>query len=164
MRTIARPHPVIRGLQFVYVFLAWLYALGLAVQVYLAGLGIFSSSTWLETHAALGHSLFFGTILVLILAAVARFPRAIILLNVLLFVLVFVQVSLVTWVYVFHLPPLTALHPVNALLLFFTAIITAYRAYRHVMASRGAETESGPSLGSKREQGANMAESQSISH
>jgi hypothetical protein len=75
--------------------------------------------------------------MLLLLTALARFPGSIIRLNGLLAVLTFVQVSLVTFVRALGLPMVDALHPVNALALFLTAVIVAYRAQRWVTANRG---------------------------
>ncbi len=159
-RTGRPHHPLVRGLQFIYVVVAWGFVLGIVAQVYFIGLCLFSSATWLEVHAAVGHSLLLGTLLILLLAALARFPRSIILLNGLLVVLTFVQVSLVTFLRALELPMLAALHPVNALALFLTAITVAYRAQRWLMANRraqagrrvyeDAEPADVPGLGSKR--------------
>jgi hypothetical protein len=51
-------------------------------------------------------------------------------LTLVVFGLMFVQISLVTWVQNFEIPSLTALHPLNALLLFYAALVTAHRATR----------------------------------
>jgi hypothetical protein len=130
-------HPLVRGLQFSYIAVAWGFVLSLAAQVYFIGLSLFSSATWLEVHSAVGFSLLLASLMLLLLTALARFPGSIIRLNGLLAVLTFVQVSLVTFVRALGLPMVDALHPVNALALFLTAVIVAYRAQRWVTANRG---------------------------
>jgi hypothetical protein len=138
-QTYRRYHPITRGLQYVYLLVAWAFVLGIAAQVYIAGMFIFSSASWLEVHSALGWTLITSTLLLPVLAALGRFPGSLILLNVALIVLAIAQESLVTFLRRLHLPALEALHPLNALIIFLVAMMAAYRATRWVAASRRLE-------------------------
>lgn len=129
-------HPIIRGFQFLYMIIAWLFALCVACQAYLAGLGIFSSTTWLAIHGVLGFFLGDATVLMLLLVFLARFPFRIVLLNILLILDVLLQIMLVTALRALKQTALTALHPANALILFLLSLLLAYSALRWIRASK----------------------------
>lgn len=98
--------------------LAWLILVGLAVEVYLAGAGLFGVTTF-QPHRALGVGLAVAILLLLVVTLVARPGRRVVGLTVLLAGLTVVQVLLpslrigVPWV--------AALHTVNALAMAFQA-------------------------------------------
>jgi uncharacterized membrane protein AbrB (regulator of aidB expression) len=98
------------------------FTLGVVVQFFLAGLGVFrvqngASDTRFDhvwaAHRTLGNVLFIVALLVLLAALVARLPRAQVLISLVLPLLVFIQSILAnngpTWV--------RALHPVVAVLI-----------------------------------------------
>ncbi|GHO49290.1 DUF6220 domain-containing protein [Ktedonospora formicarum] len=118
--------PITRTLRVLYIIAAWLFALGVLIQTYLAGMGIFVNASWLKEHSGLGWSLAELSILSLILLFPCRFPRKIILLHLLLILDIIFQVGLVSFFHGFNLPLLTALHPMNAVLLFVIATLLAY--------------------------------------
>jgi hypothetical protein len=110
-------------------------------------MSIFTSPTWQQAHAGIGWLLALLAVLMPILVFPARLPRGIVILTLLVFVLTFVQVSLVTWVHAFRIPELNSLHPLNALLLFYVALATAHRATRFVLGqSRSSTAESLPTI------------------
>ena len=114
----------------IHEVLAWLILLGLVVQVFFAGLGAFGGASW-ELHVAWGHSFEFLYLLLLLLSLVGRMGKRVILLSLLLFVLIWVQVLLPALQT--SLPVVSALHPVNALVLIFVTHLTARaaRSFRH---------------------------------
>lgn len=132
---------VTRIFQVIYVIVAWLFALGVLIQAYLAGMGIFANVSWLKDHSNLGWELGNFSILMLILLFLGRFPRQIILLHLLLIVDVVFQVGLVSFLRLFKVTALTALHPANALLLFGIATILAYRAHKWTRSTRQARRD-----------------------
>jgi hypothetical protein len=61
-----------RAARYAYLVLAWAFVVGLAVQVFFAGLGIFAGGTKFETHVNFGYLLHLPPILVLVAAALSR--------------------------------------------------------------------------------------------
>jgi hypothetical protein len=112
---------------------AWLFALGVVVQGYLAGQGLpqLGGTSGFEAHISFGYTVMgILALAVLIGALVGRVPRRQAGLAVALLVLYVVQTSLP------HakasMPALAALHPANAMLLLLLAIYVAIRARRLV--------------------------------
>lgn len=108
-----------------YVALVWLFLIGLVVQVFLAGLGMFSAdSRDFGIHIQLGWILHLIPVLILIAAAVGRVGRPTI-----LWVAALVMTTLVQP----FLPGLrdtavvlAALHPVNAMVMFAITVRLAW--------------------------------------
>jgi hypothetical protein len=104
----------------VYLGLAIIFWLGVIAQAFLAGAGIFTGGPWMSAHIAIGHLLTSPIplipLLLLILSAVARLPQGDRWWCALLLILALVQPVVLYLRGV--LPLLSALHPVNALLLF----------------------------------------------
>jgi hypothetical protein len=97
------------------------------VQVFLAGLGVFSDPRSFITHRDFGYAFGWLTLVALIVALVAGSPRRItgpVALLLLLFALqsVFVAVRA-------DLPAVAALHPLNGFLLLGTAVLATRRAW-----------------------------------
>ena len=104
---------------------AWLFVAGVVAQVTLAGTALFELSDW-TVHTGLGWGLPLVAILVLALAFVARADRRTLWLTLALTVSANVQPSLAE---VRSVAPLVAaLHPVNALLVFWLAVVVARRS------------------------------------
>jgi hypothetical protein len=61
-----------RAARYAYLVLAWAFVVGLAVQVFFAGLGIFAGGANFETHVNFGYLLHLSPILVLAAAALSR--------------------------------------------------------------------------------------------
>jgi mercuric ion transport protein len=132
---------MVRGARWLYTGLAWAFAVGLVVQVFFIGLGLFAGSDNLELHATLGWILHLAPILILAVAALARAGRRQILLAAALAVTVFIVPILVTLRA--DMPVLAALHPVGALLAFWLAILVALNATRLVR-DAGSDIEMSP--------------------
>jgi mercuric ion transport protein len=129
---------MVRGARYLYLALAWAFLVGLVVQVFFIGLGLFAGSENLALHANLGWILHLAPILILAVAALARAGRRQILMALGLAVTVFIVPILATLRS--DQPVLAALHPVGALLAFWLAILVALAATRLV---RGSDAEPG---------------------
>ena len=123
-------HMISRWSQFLYIFVAWLFALCIVVQAFLAGLSIFAGPTWWVIHVEAGHWFNPIPLLLLLLAFPGRFPRSIVLLSGLLFLQYEVQVALIEVVGSLHWPVLAAFHPVNAVVMFWVTVTVARQAQR----------------------------------
>jgi hypothetical protein len=123
-----------------YRYLLSLFTLGVVVQFFLAGLGVFrvnhgaSDSRFdhvFSPHRTLGNILFIVALLVLVAALIARMGRTRILITLLLPILVFLQSVLAndgpSWV--------RALHPVNAVLILALAGSYTGRLWREYRAA-----------------------------
>lgn len=115
---------------------AWLLVIGVLLQAFLAGLALFAGPSWWASHIEYGYLVSLGLGMLLILLAFAsRLPRTSHRQGVLLGVLAILQSGLV---YPGRfLPPLPALHPVNALILFWLGLRVARRARELVPAPLG---------------------------
>lgn len=109
-----------------YQVAAWLFVAAVIVQVFLAGLSLFASAANWGTHKEFGYSLGFLALLLFVLAFAGRIPRTIGRWLALLLVAYTIQTILpnlrVT------MPWVAALHPVNALVIFWIAVTHARRA------------------------------------
>jgi hypothetical protein len=119
--------------------LAWLFIALLTIQVFLAGVGLFGAGR-MSTHVDFGYTISGVPLLLLIAATVGRAGRLIGMSAVLL-VLAFVQTSLPY--FRDDLPFIAALHPVNALALFWLTATIARRATELARAPH-AEAEAAP--------------------
>ena len=111
-----------------FAFFAWLFLVGVVVQVFFAGIGLFGRGIDpFSLHVQLGWLLHIGPLPVLLLAWAAGAGRATIWLSVALLVLVGFQPFLPAMRS--DLPFVAALHPVNALAIFGLAVIVARRSW-----------------------------------
>ena len=114
----------------IFVGLAWLFVLAVAIQFLLAGLGLLSGES-LEPHRQWGFIvLHLIPILMLIAAIIGRMGRTVIVLTVVLFLLVFLQPLFVDP----ELDPrwLRSLHVLNALFIFALGYHLAQRGTKTV--------------------------------
>ena len=105
---------------------AWIYVGALFVQVLLAGLGLFATGDAFATHRDIGWIIHLIPVPIVILAALGRAPRNIILLSIVLFGVAFIQPILVTFRR--DIPLLAAFHPPLALVIFAMASVLAFQA------------------------------------
>jgi hypothetical protein len=114
---------VVRWSRFAFNITAWIFVGCVAIQVYLAGLGVFGTGGFGL------HSLFaaFGllAILMLILAMVGRAPRWVIGSTALIFGLFVLQSVFVAMRE--STPAVAALHPVNGFLIGLVSVVVAWR-------------------------------------
>lgn len=128
---------MVRGARFVYVALTWAFVIGILLQVYLIGLGLFSSSDYLELHATFGWLLHLLPPFILLAAALARAGLTRILRTAALTVLFFF-VPILAAIRA-DAPLAAAFHPVGAILAFALAVLVA-RGSTHLLRSTEAET------------------------
>jgi hypothetical protein len=100
---------------------AWVFAALLLVQVFLAGLGVFDSPRDFDMHRQFGYTIGLLTIVLIVLALVARAPKGLVALTVLSFVQMVLQSVFVALRG--DLPQLAALHPVNGVLLLVNTLV-----------------------------------------
>jgi hypothetical protein len=112
----------------IHVIVAWFLVAGLLVQVFLAGMGVFSSATEFETHRQFGYLLTLLPVVLIVTALLGRFGRWEAIAAAVMFgqfilqsVLVFQRDSV---------PPIAALHPVNGFVMLLIAVWLARDAWR----------------------------------
>lgn len=118
---------VARWSRFAFNLVAWLFAACCAIQVYLAGLGVFAGSDNFQTHAGFGYLFGLLTLVLIVLAVLARPGPRVIGAAILLLVLFALQsVFIALWK---SSPPngaAAALHPLNGFLITLVAIWMAW--------------------------------------
>lgn len=122
----------------VFAAAAWLFLAGVIFQVFLAGLGVFELAPW-TTHRELGWGLGTAPILILVLAIAARPERRTVWLTIALAVAAAIQPELASARET--APVVAALHPVNALLVFWLAWLVARGSLRNLRAGEGGGAE-----------------------
>lgn len=120
--------------RYAYVVLAWAFLVGVLVQVFLIGLGLFGEPDAVELHVNFGWILHLFPILIVIAAALARVGRRRILQAGALAAIVFVVPILPSLRD--GAPVVAALHPVLAMLAFGAAAGVAVTATRFLQAGR----------------------------
>ena len=123
-----------RPLAALYAIAASLLVVGLVLQVFLAGLGVFDDPTFFLTHRDTGYTLELWAFVVLIVAALARAGRGQVGMAAAILGLFFVQSILVAMRE--SAPAVAALHPVNGFLILLLSIALARRAWDIARASR----------------------------
>lgn len=106
--------------------LAWIFLAGIALQVFLAGLGIFDNAAWWAQHKSFVHLLEALPVIMLILAFIGRMPASLRWYTAGAFLLIGVQYATIE----LGMPVLAAWHPVNAVILFWLTLTLAQRAGR----------------------------------
>jgi hypothetical protein len=112
-QTIRQESGHVRWARIAVIALAWLFAAGVVVQVFLVGLSLFESADFWEDHKAFGRSLGLIPILLILMALVGRLPVRTIGMTSVLLVLYGVQYLLANADEGY----LAAFHPVNAFVL-----------------------------------------------
>jgi hypothetical protein len=121
---------MVSGARYAYLVLVWLYLVGIVVQVFLAGMGLFGAARDFEPHIGLGWLLHLVPILLLVAAAVAKVGQRLIWWTVALLVVQFVQPILA--LARDDVPVVAAFHPVLALVIFWLALTIGVMAWRLV--------------------------------
>jgi hypothetical protein len=126
-----------------YVVVAWLFVACVMVQVFLAGLGVFAGGENFNLHRDFGYLFGWLTLILLVLALAGRLGRRWILLSALLLVLFALQSVVVALREV--APAAAALHPDNALVIFYVALVVARGSRATLLESPAAPvTPAGP--------------------
>lgn len=111
--------------RYLFVALAGLFLIGVAYQVFLAGMAVFGAGRWAD-HVGFGYLVTAVPLLLIVVAFLARAGRATIWLSVGTLVVAQVQ-TILPW-FKADAPWISALHPVNAMLIFALGVIIARRA------------------------------------
>ena len=113
-----------------YLVVIWIFVACLAVQFFLAGLGVFAGYDNFFTHRDFGYAFGLLVIPLVILAALARLPRRFFLLSALIFVLFAMQSVLI--LFRTSAPAIAALHPLNGVLILLISVWLGIEARRFV--------------------------------
>lgn len=127
---------MVTGARMAYAALAWLFVVGVVVQVFFIGLTLFVDKQNLELHRSLGWILHLSPILILAAAALGRVGRTQILTALALALVVFIVPILATLKE--STPGLAALHPVGAILSFALALLVAWNAWQTIRGTQRA--------------------------
>ncbi|MBD2432018.1 MULTISPECIES: DUF6220 domain-containing protein [Fischerella] len=115
----------------------WLFVTGLLFQLFTVGMAVFINPSWWTNHVLFSHFIGGLGFILLLIALFGRFPKAIWSLTGLLNILFFVQGSSANLDSISPALSLgTAFHPVNALLLFWTATTITRKTQCMVMGSK----------------------------
>jgi hypothetical protein len=132
-RRIARP---------VHVVVAWLLVAGLLVQVFLAGMGVFDSSSVFATHRDFGYTLTLLPVILVVTSLVGGFGR----METIGAAVMFGQFILQS-VFVLQRdsnPAIAALHPVNGFLILLIAVWLARDAWSQFRAAEDEQPAAEP--------------------
>lgn len=116
-----------------YSLVAWLFAIGVVIQVYLAGQGLFVTGGNFELHRNWGYLFGVLTIVLIVLALAGRMPRRVVLASIVLLVLMALQSVLV--LIRADQPNIAALHPVNGFLIVLLGFLVAWYTLRYIRAT-----------------------------
>lgn len=114
---------MVRYARLAYRGMIWLFVACVVVQVFLAGLGVFAGEDNFELHRNFGYTFGWLALLLPLIAIAGRLGRRVIAMSfgiTVLFILQSVLVALRT-----DTPYLAALHPVNALAIFWLSLSLA---------------------------------------
>jgi hypothetical protein len=131
-----------RPLATLYAVAASILVVGLVLQVFLAGLGVFDDLTFFLTHRDTGYTLEAVAFFVIVFAAIARAGRTQVGIAALIFGLFLLQ-SVFVAVRV-SASAVAALHPVNGFLIVLLSIVLARRAWAFARATRSTAAPSTP--------------------
>ena len=112
----------------IHLVVAWLLVIGLVVQVFLAGMGVFAGPSSFTTHRDFGYALTLLPAVLLVTALVGRFGRWQAIATAVMFGQFILQSILV--LQRDSTPAIAALHPVNGFLILLIAIWLARDAWR----------------------------------
>lgn len=118
--------------RIIYRIAAWLFFVGVVVQVFLAGLALFAPtvSSW-TNHVGFGYLVGYVLLPLIVFAFIGRLPRSI---KIQMGVLLLLYIIQLTLIYLRGSAPIiSALHPVNAMLLFWFSL-------RHARQSQSLES------------------------
>jgi hypothetical protein len=109
--------------RLIFMATTWLFAAGLVVQVFLAGLGVFDDPASFATHRDFGYTLSLLPIVLVIAGFLGGVERRLIGLAGISFVLLILQSILVA--FRTDAPAVAALHPVNGFAILLLALVLA---------------------------------------
>jgi hypothetical protein len=112
-------------LRYLFVVLAVLFVVGVAYQVFLAGMAVFGAGQW-SNHVDFGYLVTGIPVLLIVAALLARAGRATVWLTIGTLIVAQVQ-TILPW-FKEVLPWVSALHPVNAMVIFGMGVVIVRRA------------------------------------
>lgn len=118
-----------------FVLLSGLFAICVVIQVFIAGMAVFVDPANWSLHTTFIHVFELLPFVMLVVAFIGRLPRTLKLLPVGLWVLIMVQYATAS----LFGSLVAAIHPVNALVIFWLAVITTRRAWRTMSEPAGGE-------------------------
>lgn len=116
-----------RASRIAYLIFAWLFVIGVLMQVFFAGMVVVAGRMNWENHKGLGHTLAAPLLLMLITAYIGKLPGQMKRLNWLLFAAYILQADVLIFLRG-SAPVLSAFHPVLALVDFALGITLAVQA------------------------------------
>ena len=138
-----------KSFRMVYAVMAWLFVVGVAVQVFFAGMAVVARQWPWTNHINLGHSLAGPLLIMLVMAYLGKLPGRMKRLTWLLFGIYILQADVLIFMRV-AAPALSALHPVLALADFALGLVLAREA---TAAARAGEAPLSPQLQPQGSQG-----------
>jgi hypothetical protein len=115
-----------QSLRYLFVAVAILFVAGIAYQVFLAGMAVFGAGAW-SSHIDFGYLVTIVPVLLILTAWLAKAGRRTVWLSVVTLVVAQVQ-TILPW-FREDVPWISALHPVNAMVIFGLGIVLARRAW-----------------------------------
>ena len=128
--------------RIIYLAASSLFLIGVALQVFLAGMVVVALEMGWSNHRDLGHTLALPLLVMLITAYLGRLPRSMKWLTWLLFGVYIIQADVIIFMRA-SLPIVSAFHPVLALADCVLAVILVYQAW--VLVREGQQTKIAPS-------------------
>jgi hypothetical protein len=117
--------------RYVYVSAAWLFVVGVAVQVFLAGMVVVAAKMGWDAHRGMGHTLALPLLIMLVSMYLGRLPGSMKGLTWLLFGVYVLQADVLIFLRL-QAPVLAALHPVMALVDFALGLALARQAWYQI--------------------------------
>lgn len=121
--------------RIIYLLAVSLFLVGVALQVFLAGMVVVALQIGWSNHRDLGHALAFPLIVMLISAYLGRLPGSMKWINWVLFLVYIIQADVLIFMRA-SLPVVSAFHPVLALVDCVLAVILVYQAWGLVREAR----------------------------
>ena len=119
---------MIKASRIAYLGASSLFLIGVAIQVFLAGMVVVALQMGWSNHRDLGHTLALPLLVMLITVYLGRLPRDTKLLTWLLFAVYVIQADVIIFLRA-SLPVVSAFHPVLALVDFALAVFLVYQAW-----------------------------------
>jgi hypothetical protein len=113
-------------LRYAFFVIAALFVVGIAYQVFLAGMAVFSAGRW-SSHVDFGYLVTAVPVLLILGAWLAKAGRRTVWLSVATLIVAQVQ-TILPW-FRADVPWISALHPVNAMVIFGLGVVLARRAW-----------------------------------
>lgn len=118
---------MIRVARYIYTGAAWLFVVGVMLQVFLAGMVVVVRKLSWTNHISLGHMLAGPLLIMLVTIYLGRLPRQIKIRTWILFTVYFIQADILIFLRL-SVPLLSAFHPVLALVDFALGYALARKA------------------------------------